>query len=91
MQGFHPFCESCEIRRGSQVVRLRSAKPLFAGSIPAPASILSILDGGRKGNHQECLLLPRNRHTCKDEYLKVALQNHVVYRPNPTASAFANL
>src|SRR5437660_6014702 len=24
-------------RRGSQVVRLRSAKPLFAGSIPAPA------------------------------------------------------
>src|SRR5712664_2084701 len=25
-------------RRGSQVVRLRSAKPLFAGSIPAPAS-----------------------------------------------------
>ena len=24
--------------RGSQVVRLRSAKPLFAGSIPAPAS-----------------------------------------------------
>ena len=25
--------------RGSQVVRLRSAKPLFAGSIPAPASI----------------------------------------------------
>jgi len=49
------------------------------------------LDGGRKGNHQECLLLPRNRHTCKDEYLKVALQNHVVYRPNPTASAFANL
>ena len=26
-------------RRGSQVVRSRSAKPLFAGSIPAPASI----------------------------------------------------
>ena len=26
-------------RRGSQVVRPRSAKPLFAGSIPAPASI----------------------------------------------------
>ena len=25
-------------RRGSQVVRSRSAKPLFAGSIPAPAS-----------------------------------------------------
>ncbi len=25
-------------RRGSQVVRQRSAKPLFAGSIPAPAS-----------------------------------------------------
>ena len=27
-------------RRGSQVVRSRSAKPLFAGSIPAPASRL---------------------------------------------------
>ena len=26
------------VRRGSQVVRSRSAKPLFAGSIPAPAS-----------------------------------------------------
>ena len=26
------------IRRGSQVVRQRSAKPLFAGSIPARAS-----------------------------------------------------
>src|SRR5207237_5509272 len=28
--------------RGSQVVRSRSAKPLFAGSIPAPASLLLI-------------------------------------------------
>src|SRR5690242_20397981 len=28
-------------RRGSQVVRSRSAKPLFAGSIPAPASLLN--------------------------------------------------
>src|SRR5205814_4830194 len=27
-------------RRGSQVVRSRSAKPLFAGSIPAPASFI---------------------------------------------------
>ncbi len=28
------------LRQGSQVVRQRSAKPLFAGSIPAPASSL---------------------------------------------------
>src|SRR6266404_5206670 len=28
-------------RRGSQVVRSRSAKPLFAGSIPAPACLIA--------------------------------------------------
>ena len=34
-----PLREAKELRRGSQVVRPRSAKPLFAGSIPAPASL----------------------------------------------------
>ncbi len=33
-------------RRGSQVVRSRSAKPLFAGSIPAPASNKKVSAGG---------------------------------------------
>src|SRR2546421_416420 len=35
-------------RRGSQVVRSRSAKPLFAGSIPAPALALcsDLMDNG---------------------------------------------
>src|SRR5439155_17056937 len=32
------YCPLSHKRRGSQVVRSRSAKPLFAGSIPAPAS-----------------------------------------------------
>src|SRR5213080_4423916 len=32
------YCPLSHHWRGSQVVRSRSAKPLFAGSIPAPAS-----------------------------------------------------
>lgn len=35
------FFVATQLRRGSQVVRQRSAKPLFAGSIPARASINS--------------------------------------------------
>ena len=36
--GVRSYPADLATRRGSQVVRLRSAKPLFAGSIPAPAS-----------------------------------------------------
>src|SRR6266436_9542035 len=35
------YCPLSQKRRGSQVVRSRSAKPLFAGSIPAPACLIA--------------------------------------------------
>ena len=36
LSAFHPICSP--VRRRSQVVRQRSAKPLFIGSIPIAAS-----------------------------------------------------
>src|ERR1700745_1210073 len=47
------------IRRGSQVVRPRSAKPLFAGSIPAPASPVYLASGGRSTS--ESTVIDRQR------------------------------
>jgi hypothetical protein len=39
-----PVAFETQIRRGSQVVRPRSAKPLFTGSIPVPASLRIEID-----------------------------------------------
>ena len=40
-----PEAQACPFRRrGSQVVRQRSAKPLFVGSIPTRASIPQVLE-----------------------------------------------
>ncbi len=97
------FSIGLSLRQGSQVVRQRSAKPLFAGSIPAPASSLRFFhsiraindvcrDGGI-GRHTG-LKIPRILHPCgfdsRSRY-QTSIPGHPIKACKPIVFSTANL